>query len=119
MLHFFLNLECCDAPGMTSLFQVSSPHSTVNMIDYTSWEDVWKDPVCPCVGVDENQNLSGPQKELLTWHWKLGIGMQRIQEMMRETKAVDDNGNKAILTSCDNSKVCINSMLSYSKVPFL
>jgi len=47
----------------------------------------------PCVGEDGNKNLSGPQKELLKWHWKLGISMTRIQEMMVEHNAVDSNGN--------------------------
>ena len=37
----------------------------------------------PCVGGLKNENLSMPQKELLLWHWKLGIGMQRLQAMMR------------------------------------
>ncbi len=37
----------------------------------------------PCVGGLENKNLSMPQKELLLWHWKLGIGMQCVQSMMR------------------------------------
>jgi hypothetical protein len=32
----------------------------------------------------ENENISAAQKELLKWHWKLGIGMYCIQEMMRE-----------------------------------
>jgi len=36
------------------------------------------------VGAAENENISAVQKELLKWHWKLGIGMYRIQEMMRE-----------------------------------
>jgi hypothetical protein len=36
------------------------------------------------VGAAENENISPAQKELLKWHWKLGIGMYRIQEMMRE-----------------------------------
>ena len=26
----------------------------------------------PCVGGNDNENLSMPQKELLLWHWKLG-----------------------------------------------
>jgi hypothetical protein len=38
----------------------------------------------PCVGVPANKNLSGPQKELLKWHWKLGIGMYCIQSLMCE-----------------------------------
>ena len=97
-LHFSSKLESCDLPGMSSVFKVPSLKSTVDKVVQESWEDVWDALICPCVGTDENINLSGPQKELLTWHWKLGVGMQRIQEMMRETKAIDDNGNKTILS---------------------
>jgi len=32
----------------------------------------------PCVGGLKNENLLMPQKELLLWHWKLGIGMQHL-----------------------------------------
>ena len=39
---------------------------------------------CPCVGDDASANLTGPQRELLLWHWKLGCSMQRIQQMMVE-----------------------------------
>jgi len=37
-----------------------------------------------CVGAAENENISAAQTELLKWHWKLGIGIHRIQEMMHE-----------------------------------
>jgi hypothetical protein len=37
----------------------------------------------PCVGGLKNENLLMPQKELLLWHWKLGIGMQRLQAMIQ------------------------------------
>jgi hypothetical protein len=37
----------------------------------------------PCVGGLKNENLLMPQKELLLWHWKLGIGMQHLQAMMQ------------------------------------
>jgi hypothetical protein len=50
-----------------------------------------------CVGIPDNENLSTPQKELLKWHWKLGISMYRIQEMMRERHYEEPNGNKTIL----------------------
>ena len=50
-----------------------------------------------CVGAPANQNLSGPQKELLLWHRKLGIGMQWIQELMRPQKYEEPNGNMAVL----------------------
>ena len=96
-LHFTSKLDFCDLPGMNLVFKVPSQNSTVDKVVQESWEDVWDARICPCVGKDERINLSGPQKELLTWHWKLGVGMQRIQEMMGETKAVDDNGNETIL----------------------
>ena len=50
----------------------------------------------PCIGEDGNKNLSGPQKELLKWHWKLGISMSRIQGLMVEHKAIDSKGETAI-----------------------
>lgn len=34
---------------------------------------------CPCVDHDSNEDLTGPQRELLLWHWKLGVSMSPIQ----------------------------------------
>ena len=51
--------------------------------------NAFADLLCPCVGVESNQNLSAGQKELLLWHWKLGISMHRVQELMKGHKAVD------------------------------
>ena len=51
----------------------------------------------PCVGQKDNTNLSGPQKELILWHWKLGISMYRIQEMMRTQKMEEPSGRKSEL----------------------
>ena len=50
-----------------------------------------------CVGAAENENISPAQKELLKWHWKLGIGMYCIQEMMRERHYEDPDGRTIIL----------------------
>ncbi len=47
---------------------------------------------CPCVGTASNANLSGPQKELLLWHWKLGISMYQIQELICSIKAHESSG---------------------------
>ena len=44
----------------------------------------------------ENENLSMPQKELLLWHWKLGIGMQRVQSMMRKRTFEDPFGRMQV-----------------------
>jgi hypothetical protein len=42
-------------------------------------------PCILCVGNSENKNLTSPQRELLLWHWKLGINMyHRVQELMRD-----------------------------------
>jgi hypothetical protein len=49
------------------------------------------------VGAAENENISAEQKELLKWHWKLGIGIYRIQEMMRERHYEDPDGRTTIL----------------------
>jgi hypothetical protein len=35
-------------------------------------------PCFPYVGDSENANLTYPQRELLLWHWKLGISMYRV-----------------------------------------
>ena len=48
--------------------------------------------LCPCVGSDANENLSRGQKELLLNHWKLGINMQRVQDLMRGHQSQDSNG---------------------------
>jgi len=50
-----------------------------------------------CVGAAENVNNSAAQKEILKWHWKLGIGIYHIQEMMRERHYEDPDGRTTIL----------------------
>ena len=44
------------------------------------------------VGSGSNINRSSGQKELLFWHWWLGIGMSHIQELMVPHQAKDVNG---------------------------
>ena len=56
-----------------------------------------KSMCCPCVGDDSNSNLTGPQRELLLWHWKLGVSMTRIQQLMVEHKAIDANKEEVIM----------------------
>jgi hypothetical protein len=46
----------------------------------------------PNVGLQDNKNLSSAQKELLLWHWKLVISMQRVQELMRVVQVEEPNG---------------------------
>ena len=69
----------------------------------------------PCVGDETNQQLTGPQKELLTWHWKIGINMQHCQELMHEQILKLDDGTKmrrpAVLpTKHTTTKNCKNPM---------
>ena len=52
---------------------------------------------CPCVGNEDNYNLTGPQRELLLWHWKLGISMHRIQQMMVEHASTDRNNDQVVM----------------------
>jgi len=56
------------------------------------------------VGAAENENISPAQKELLKWHWKLGIGMYPIQEMMCERHYEDPDGRTTILPAITQPK---------------
>ena len=51
----------------------------------------------PNVATDDNVHLSSAQKELLLWHWKLGISMKRIQEMMRPIEMREPSGETRIM----------------------
>jgi hypothetical protein len=46
----------------------------------------------PLVTDPSNVNLTPGQKELLLWHWRLGINMSCIQELMVPHQAKDENG---------------------------
>ena len=48
--------------------------------------------LCPCVGTAANVNMSRAQKELLLWHWRLGISTHRIQELMQGPQSKDPCG---------------------------
>jgi hypothetical protein len=61
----------------------------------------------PCIGASENENLSAPQKELLKWHWKLGISMYCIQEMMHEWHYEEPNVNKTVLPAIIKPKFAL------------
>ncbi len=67
-----------------------------------------------CAGAAENENISAAQKELLKWHWKLGIGMYRIQEMMCEGHYEDPDGRTTILPAIIQPK---NSLARTCIVP--
>ena len=54
-------------------------------------------PCFPCVGDSSNENLTSPQRELLLWHWKLGINMYRVQELMRERTFEEPLGKRTVL----------------------
>jgi hypothetical protein len=64
----------------------------------------------PNVAVDANANLSSAQKELLLWHWKLGISMQRIQELMRVVEVEEPDGRVSTMDRviCPRIKAAAN-----------
>lgn len=97
-LNFISSSKFSDFSGMNSLFWVPFLNPAMNRIAHNQQEDVWEDHNCPCVGTWGNSNLSGPQKKLLAWHWKLSDDMQRIQEMMWGYSVIDDDGKETSLT---------------------
>jgi hypothetical protein len=44
------------------------------------------------VSSEANRYLSSAQKELLLWHLRLGISMQRVQELMRVVEVKEPDG---------------------------
>jgi len=50
----------------------------------------------PCVTREENMNLTAAQKALLLWHFKLGISMQDVQQLMKSHTAVLEDGTTQI-----------------------
>ena len=43
--------------------------------------------------------MISPQRELLLWHWKLGINMYRVQELMLETMFEEPLGKCTVFPS--------------------
>jgi hypothetical protein len=41
--------------------------------------------------------LSSAEEELLLWHWKMGIGMQRVQELMRCVQVEEPDGSITVM----------------------
>ena len=67
--------------------------------------------VLPNVASDENTNLTNAQKELLLWHWKLGISMPRIQELMKVVEMREPNGavsvkDRVIVPKLNSAATC-------------
>jgi hypothetical protein len=54
-------------------------------------------PCFPCVGGSANASLTSPQRELLLWHWKLGISMYQVQKLMRERTYEEPLGQRMVL----------------------
>ena len=69
----------------------------------------------PCVGSLANENLSSAQRELLLWHWRLGIGMQRIQAMMRNRTFEDPFGRSQVHPPIIKSKFASTSSCAIPK----
>jgi hypothetical protein len=89
-LDFFGDL---DSIGSVQAMSVSSEQQTTEQ----EFEQHHSHFCGACMGAPAHQNSSRPQKELLLWHWKLGIGMQQIQVLMRPRTYEEPNGNILVL----------------------
>ena len=113
--------------GLTHHCQYPNRHRQWNskLEEFEYEYETTKSFCCPCVGDDSNKNLTGPQRELLLWHWKLGISMVRIQAPMVEHNAVDANDEEVIMpqvikptfktTSCCPIPLCTACELARAK----
>ena len=64
---------------------------------------------------DENANLLNAQKELLLWHWKLGISMQQVQKLMRVVEMKEPDGAISTMDRVIVSKI---KSAAYYPIPF-
>jgi hypothetical protein len=69
----------------------------------------------PGVGGLVNENLTMAQKELLLWHWRLGVGMQRVQAMMRNRTFEDPPGRHTVLPPIIKTKFASTSSYTIPK----
>ena len=69
----------------------------------------------PCAGGLVNENLTMAQKVLLLWHWRLGVGMQRIQTMMRKRTFVDPYGRSQVHPPIIKAKFASTSLCAIPK----
>ena len=52
----------------------------------------------PCVGPPVNKNFTGPQKDLLLWHWKIRVSMYHIQGFTRDRIYEETTGKISIMS---------------------
>lgn len=90
--------DFCDLPGMLVMLQVGYLQPMVKRVEQHSWDNVRKNSACLCVCTTENKNHFSPKMELLTWHWKVGVGPQPVQEMMWDNKGIDDDKREMSLS---------------------
>ena len=66
--------------------------------------DCYSKTCCPCVVTAENANLTYAQKELLLCHWKLGISMHQIKQLMCMYIAKESTGKHSLMPTMIKSK---------------
>eukprot|EP00985_Skeletonema_marinoi_P033432 scaffold41312_cov358-Skeletonema_marinoi.AAC.1 len=55
--------------------------------------DLFAPSVLPCVTQADNQNLTSGQKALLLWHFRLGISVSDVQQLMKGHTATLSDGS--------------------------
>ena len=87
------NLHSIDPvpPTQSDHVEINIAETVENPADVPLSEEA-KNLYCVSVADEKNQNLSGPQRELLHWHHRLCLNMQDLQELMRERVIRDQSG---------------------------
>ena len=88
---------------------VFTDHQTVEVNEIKCEIDFYFKMCCPCVGVEENANLTDTQKELLLWHCKLGESMHWIQELMHVHTSKEPNRKHSLMPTVIKPKFASTS----------
>ena len=78
-------------------YSVLTDHWNVEVDEFEYEFNFYSKMCCPCVGIEENLNLTNAQKELLLWHWISGISMHQIQELMHVHTAKEPNEKHSLM----------------------
>lgn len=60
----------------------------------------------PNVATEHNVNMSSAQRELLLWHWRQGIFMQWIKELMRVVEVEEPDGKISVMDRVICPQIC-------------
>ena len=94
---------------------VLTDHWNIEVDEFEDEFDSSTKMCCPCIGVEENVNITNAQKELLLQHWKLGTSMYHVLRLKHVHTAKKSNGKHSLMPTVFKLKFGSTSYCSFPK----